>query len=137
MIRLKYRFMTQYSMTMAPLRITQSIFFFVDIILKIKILLQSPVNELREQDLSATRTVHTVKLSLHILYWSHPLLNSFPHGVRCKLFLGYPLICSSVQSEECLMVFEELPQCAKKHPKLSELQVIVFLDLPALDSFLQ
>ena len=24
------------------------------------------------------------------------------------------------------MVFEELPQCAKKHPKLSELQVIVF-----------
>ena len=45
----------------------------LDIILDVEILLQRPVHELSEEDLSASVLVDLVKLRPHVLDWSHPL----------------------------------------------------------------
>ena len=88
----------------------------LDIILDVEILLQRPVHELSEEDLSASVLVDLVKLRSHVLDWSHPLdkkskmntisfqsamfylLNCLLHLRRGKFLFIHSVVHSSVQS---------------------------------------
>merc|ERR1739838_331422 len=82
---------------------------FIDIILDIQVPLQSPVNKLREQNLSTSILVNLLKLCFHVLYWSNPLLNCGFQSLRSEFFFGNTVIIPGVDPIKSLVIFKELP----------------------------
>jgi len=94
---------------------------WLNVVLDIEVLLQSPVNKLSKQDLTSSVLVNLGKLSLQIIDGSNPLLQGGLHVLGGELLLVHPPVVPTVQPIKGLVVFEVLTESLQEETEFTEL----------------
>lgn len=96
----------------------------LDVILQIKVLVQSPVDEFGEKNLTPVVGVNLVEFSLPIFDGSDPLLDGRLDAVGGELLLGDLVVVAGVDPIKSLVELEVFSQGLEEKPELPELEEV-------------